>query len=81
MALQDLYPEEEGSEHKPELPLIFDFNTTPKKVSDLQQFGEELYKMVEGRSSPLHDAVYTYTKGAMARVYSGEQAEIDVTLI
>jgi hypothetical protein len=37
--------------------------------------------MVKDRFSPLRDAVYTYIKEAMARVYSGEQAEIDVVLI
>jgi hypothetical protein len=62
--------------------LIWQIVTTGfRKVSDLEQFGRELYKLVEDRSSPLRDAVSTYAKGAMARVYSGEQAEIDIALI
>lgn len=77
--LKDFQIEDEN-ENEPELP-IFDFNITPKKISDLEEFGRELYKLVEDRSSPLRDAVSTYAKGAMARVYSGEQAEIDIALI
>jgi hypothetical protein len=79
--LKDFYIEEEEPEYELELPRVFNLDITPKKVSDLEEFGRELYKLVEDRSSPLRNAVSTYAKRAMARVYSGEQAEIDIALI
>jgi hypothetical protein len=75
------FKEEEESEDELKLPEVFNFNITPKKVSDLEEFGRKLYELIEDRSSPLRDAVCTYAKGTMARVYSGEQAEIDIALI
>ena len=48
------------------LPSYFDMNTTPKKILELEAYAEELYLMVEDRSSPLVDAVTTFARGAMA---------------
>jgi hypothetical protein len=37
--------------------------------------------MLENRSSPLRRAVLTFYVGVMARVYSGEQAELDLAAV
>jgi hypothetical protein len=56
-------------------------NTTPRKIPELEAYREELYLMVQDRSSPLMNAVTTFAKGAMARVYLGQQAEMDLATI
>jgi hypothetical protein len=63
------------------LPPCFDMDTTPRKIPELEAYAEELYLIVQDRSSPLVNAVTTFSKGAIARVYSGQQAEMDLTTI
>jgi hypothetical protein len=75
--MHTLYEEEEEEA----LPLCFHMNTTPRKIPELEAYGEELYLMVQDRSSPLVNAVTTFARGAMARVYSGQQAEMDLATI
>jgi hypothetical protein len=63
------------------LPLCFDINITPRKILELETYREELYLMVQDRLSPLMNAVITFARGAMARVYLGQQAEMDLATI
>jgi hypothetical protein len=56
-------------------------NIIPRKISELEAYREELYLIIQDRSSPLINAVITFVKGAMARVYSGQQAEINLAII
>jgi hypothetical protein len=76
--MHTLYKEEEEEET---LPAHFNIDTTSRKISKLETYGEELYRMVQDRSSPLINAIVTFAKDAMARVYSGQQAEIDLAII
>jgi hypothetical protein len=73
--------EKDEDENEPLLPPMIDLKKVPENPSELGVYGQELYKVVENRSSPLRDAVITFYVGAMARVYSGEQAEIDLITI
>jgi hypothetical protein len=56
-------------------------NITPRKILELEAYREELYLTVQDRSSPLINAVTTFARGAMARVYSGQQTEIDLVTL
>jgi hypothetical protein len=72
---------EDEDENEPLLPLIIDLKKVPENPLELGVYNQELYKIVKNRSSPLRDPVITFYMGAIARVYSGEQAEIDLVTI
>jgi hypothetical protein len=75
--MHTLYEEEEEKALSP----YFYMNTIPRKIPELEAYREELYLMVQDRLSPLVNAVITFARGAMARVYSGQQAEMDLVTI
>jgi hypothetical protein len=66
--MNTLYEEEEEEEA---LSTCFNMDTTPRKIPELEAYREELYRMVQDRLSPLVNAITTFARGAMARVYLG----------